>query len=358
MFDQLEALAKGGSSDERRKLISEITNLFVDNSENYSDREVFLFGEVLSKLIENVDNTTKKNVSTAIAPINKAPGDLLQLLAIQDIDVADPILRHSEVLSDKELVEIANGHTEQHRLAISKRANLTAQVTDALLTHEEKPVLQSVCSNIDAEISMNGFRILAENVKDDQALCDLFSRRSDVPVSIVTTVIPLMSPEARARLLEISEIQGEMVVEDLINKARQQSKEMTEKSEKQQIKANVILEEIVDGKRELDASIELLCEENRPLDIGFILAGICNIPEQQVINALMKPDNQPIVILCRISNLSENTFAAIAELRRKRLKQDSATVAKVKKYYAEMDIEMAKRTIRSVKVRNMSGISS
>lgn len=355
MLDRLSGIAREKCSDARRQLMGEIADLFVADAENYNDRELFLFGEILTELLDNVEFEAKIQLSKTVAPIDNIPHDLALLLATQEAEVATPVLEHSLVLTDNDLVEIARTKSTEHRIAISRRNALTPTVTDALIGELEPPVLQAVCRNSGAEISDKGFNIFADVAEDDDELCELMSHRADMPIDVLSRVIPLMSAEARARIMEIAEYQGDAAIESLIEKASRLSKEKNKDSRREIVHSHSLLEEIQNGTMELEPVIELLCSENRPLDIGYVLSGLTNVPQKQIVNALLKKNGKAIIVLCRALDFSERSFSSIAAFRSKRLKLTASTCDRENRDFADLDSTAAKRTMRFIQVRNVAG---
>ncbi|MBZ0216927.1 MAG: DUF2336 domain-containing protein [Fimbriimonadaceae bacterium] len=351
MLEQLSALARENSSDKRRELMREVADLFVSDSDRYTDRELFLFGEILTGLLNSVDTAAKVHLSETVAPVRETPRELALSLANQEIAVASPVLEYSRVLTEQDLVNVAHARATEHRLAISKRSYLSATVTDALIDHGEQPVLLSVSGNRTAEISSGGFHSLADHAANNPALCETLSHRDDMPVQIMKRVIPLLSEEAKTRLEELIAANGDSIVESLVEEASQRTREISQDSKQERTRSRLMLEEILNGKKELESVIETLCQEDRPLEVGFILAGVTGIPEQQAVNALMKKDGKALVILCRALEISEGIFSAIASLRGKRLKLSPSAEHEIMKQYSELDVTAAKRTMRFVKVR-------
>ncbi len=354
MLDRLSKIASVKSSDSRRELMGEIADL---DSENYNDRELFLFGEILTELLHNVELETKVQLSETIAPIDSIPHDLAMLLANEEAEVAAPILAQSSVLTDKDLVEIARTKSTEHRIAISRRNTLTQTVTNALIDELEPPVLLAVCNNKGAEISNKGFGILADSAAGDDNLCESLSHRADMPMEILSRVIPLMSTEAQARIMEIAEYQGDSAIESLIEKARRLSKEKNKNSRSEIVHSHSLLEEIQSGTMELEPVIELLCSENRPLDIGYVLSGLTNVPQKQIVNALLKKNGKAIIVLCRALDFSQRAFSSIAAFRTKRLKLHASTCDRENREFADLDSTAAKRTMRFLQVRNVASVA-
>ena len=74
------------------------------------------------------------HLSEALSTLDRAPRETIRKLAFHDDPlVAAPVLRNSNCLSEKDLLEIAKSRGQQHLLAISDRKTLTEALTDALM---------------------------------------------------------------------------------------------------------------------------------------------------------------------------------------------------------------------------------
>ncbi|MBZ0214948.1 MAG: hypothetical protein K8F25_00205, partial [Fimbriimonadaceae bacterium] len=83
-----------------------------------------------------------------------------------------------------------------------------------------------------------------------------------------------------------------------------------------------------------------------------ILSGYTGLPENQIVNALMKKNGQAIAVLCRGLDFSVETFSIIVEMRRQRLKLKDSECIVLTEEYSASDAAGAKRTMRFVNVRN------
>lgn len=354
MHDQLSSLARETSSEKRRELMGEVADIFVSGSADYSDRELFLFGEVLTKLLDNVDSAGRAHLSRTIASVEQTPRDLALSLANDDIAIALPILEKSPVLTEQDLVAVVNSKETDHRLAISKRTNLSATITDALIGHGEQPVLHSVGGNKSAKISDEGFNKLVDHAENDNVLSERLSHRTDMPVEVMKRVAPLLPPVTRQKLFNLIESQGETALGEIVGEAERQAKDAVMDNKRERLAARVLLKDVRDGNRELGPVIEGLCEEDRPLDVGLLLAGISGFPEKYVASSLMNMNGKAIAVLCRTLELSDKAFAAIAAMRCQRFQLPSSMATRLSQEFADIDMVTAQRTLRFSKVRGMA----
>ncbi|MEM8877486.1 MAG: DUF2336 domain-containing protein [Pseudomonadota bacterium] len=177
----LIALAQEPSSDKRRELLHSITDLFL-TSDSHPEETQELFGSVLEKVSETVEVEDRTVLAERLAPVGFAPHGLMSKLAHDEAtEVATPVLQNSEVLTDRDLVSVANKRGDSHMLAMASRPSLGPQVTDVLVERGSQNVLHAVSANEGAKFSDDGATVLATRAADDEVLQDSLSRRTDLP---------------------------------------------------------------------------------------------------------------------------------------------------------------------------------
>ncbi|MEO1199817.1 MAG: DUF2336 domain-containing protein [Pseudomonadota bacterium] len=188
-FDDLMTLAAEPSSDARRRLLRGLTDLFLAEAKTATHDECETFGDLARKISQEVDVASRAELSERIAIVDETPHNLVAQLAQDDaIDVAAPILEHSTVLTDDDLVAITEAEGEDHMLAISKRATLSEIVTDRLVQHGTTPVLRTVSGNHGARFSAKGANMLVERAKGDRTIIGNLYERQDVPKAAAKSV--------------------------------------------------------------------------------------------------------------------------------------------------------------------------
>jgi uncharacterized protein (DUF2336 family) len=92
-------------SGETGAILRRITDLFISNAGNYTADQLDVYDGVLKLLIANVEVSARAELARRLAPVEKAPVNTMRSLALDDvIDVAEPILTHSDALDDDTLV--------------------------------------------------------------------------------------------------------------------------------------------------------------------------------------------------------------------------------------------------------------
>ena len=150
---QLLALAHDKSVDSRRALLQNISDLFMDDGGRLSERERALMGGIVTQLIHDVEMSVRKELAERLATLPNAPRELIVTLANDAIEIAHPILRQSGVLNDTDLIDIVKGRTQEHRLAVAMRSELSFEVSQALIDSGNQDVIETLINNHDAELS-------------------------------------------------------------------------------------------------------------------------------------------------------------------------------------------------------------
>lgn len=188
-FHDLLALASERSGDKRRELLRAVTDMFLEDPQAHGEQEHKLFDDVVCRLTDDVDAGERRALADRIADVDRVPRGIIRKLAHDDeIDVAEPILRLSPILQDDDLIEIAEGKSQSHILAMAKRSKLNEGVTDTIAKHGDKTVLRTLSGNRGARLSEDGASLLISRGQADQEILSNLYVRDDLPSASVRSV--------------------------------------------------------------------------------------------------------------------------------------------------------------------------
>jgi uncharacterized protein (DUF2336 family) len=198
-LQELDDAVSRGSPESRLRALWHTTDLLIAG--RYSDDEIWVFGEVVGRLAEDIEVATRAQLARRLARTDNAPISIVNKLAFDDsIDVAGPILRHSERLDVRALVANASTKSQPHLLAISKRQSIGEPVTDVLVTRGNQEVVNSVTTNPGARFSEFGFLHMIKRSESDSILADILGLRKDIPRHLFQQLIAKASDDARRKL--------------------------------------------------------------------------------------------------------------------------------------------------------------
>src|SRR5437870_11043715 len=100
-----DAIAQGSPQSCARALWH-ATDLLIAG--RYTEDQIWTFGEVIGRLADEIELAARSELAKKLAHTDKAPFNVVKKLAFDDsIEVAGPVLRHSERLDAKTLINNA-----------------------------------------------------------------------------------------------------------------------------------------------------------------------------------------------------------------------------------------------------------
>lgn len=348
----LEEVARARDSDRRRELLGTISELFLSGNSEKSGREQALFSDIFLRTVDELDFDGRKDVAEQLAESAKTPRDVALRLARAEAEVADPILRQSPVLEDRDLIELAQSMSNDHLVSISRRDTLSEGVTDVLIDRGDTSVMRQVASNDGARISAGGFRTLAEKAGDDEIVQQNLAERMDVPESTLKRILPKVSNDVAVRLkTAFANATDKRAMNEALSRAEKMFASAKLDSSKARVSAMVVAKEIASEKRHIDDVFEGYAADDRFMELAIIASKLADLPEGLVTNLMFKTENAPFVIICRSIGLKRRGFLAISDLRCRRLKLPSSHGNHAVAEFDAIDERLAKRLVRFVNLR-------
>ena len=174
----------------------------MQQAETYAPDHVGLFDDVIGHLIRKIERVALIELSDRLAPVPNAPSNVIrQLSRDNDIEIAGPILEHSPVPTDDDLVEIAKTKSQAHLAAIAGRQHINEPVTDVLVDRGDADVTHKVTSNKGARFSHHGFARMIRKAEHDANLASAIAARRDVPPQLFDELVLRAAETVRERLL-------------------------------------------------------------------------------------------------------------------------------------------------------------
>ncbi|WP_292067433.1 DUF2336 domain-containing protein [Brevundimonas sp. UBA7664] len=164
----LLALAHNPSPDARHRLLLGVVAL-CDACPPTGELSPVL-GEIFLTLARQAEREVRKVLSEKLAQADWAPAALVNVLALDEIEIARPILASSPVLQDEDLLRVLIEASLEHQIAIARRPHISGRVADAVIDRADPAVLMALTTNRTAEISTDGVRRLVEHSRRIAAL--------------------------------------------------------------------------------------------------------------------------------------------------------------------------------------------
>ena len=199
---RLLELAHDRSVQDRSELVAGICDLYFGEARVRIDYDRDMMSDIMRRLVHDVESSVRRRLSECLAHRPDAPPALVATLARDDIEIAYPILVHSEVLRDADLVEIIQYLTLEHQLAVAIRARLNEPVSDALVETDNVVVITTLLENRNARISEPTMGKLVVRSERDPGLQESLVRRHDLPPQVAQKLYWGVSAALRQHIVE------------------------------------------------------------------------------------------------------------------------------------------------------------
>jgi uncharacterized protein (DUF2336 family) len=145
--DELTALARSRTVDDRERLMLGVADL-CSEAEALDQPEVQrLLSDVFMTLVVEAEHDIRRRLAERIAGEAWAPAALVNVLALDEIEIARPVIARSPVLQDADLLRLLVETTLEHRIEVARRPGLAEAVCDAVVAHGEPVVLAALARN-------------------------------------------------------------------------------------------------------------------------------------------------------------------------------------------------------------------
>jgi uncharacterized protein (DUF2336 family) len=171
----------------RTTTLRRLTDLFLVEAASYTEDQVAVFDDVISRLIEKADRKVLVELSNRLAQVKNAPVQVVGALARNlDIAIAGPLIEKSTVLTDADLIEIADKDRKDPIVLamIAARPQLSEALTDVLVRRGNAALARKLIDRTDAPLSESSFARLVTSVANDKELAQAIAKRQDLPAEL------------------------------------------------------------------------------------------------------------------------------------------------------------------------------
>lgn len=203
---EIESALSQRSDTQRITMLRQMTDLFVTTAPSLSKDHVDVFDDVMMRLVEHIETQALIELSARLAPVGNAPFNVIGCLSRNDdISVSGPVLENSTVLTDPDLVEIAQTKSQNHLSAIAGRKAISTLVTAVLFGRGNDDVVRKVAANAGAVISSNAYDGVIRRAQGDEALTAAIAHRKDLPQELFERLVREATETVRLRLMARSD---------------------------------------------------------------------------------------------------------------------------------------------------------
>jgi uncharacterized protein (DUF2336 family) len=348
---EVESAIASGSADQRVEALRRITDLFLVRADDYSDTQLDVFDDVISRLAEKIETKARAELAVRLAPVKYAPTAVMRSLARDAaFEVAGPVLSQSNRLTDNDILACA---TDQDRLlAISRRISISEVVGDLLVTRGDHHVVRSVARNNGARFSNSGYSKLVERAIDDDDLAVSVGLRKDIPKEQFHALVAKAS-EAVFRKLAPSNPGAVSEVNRVLFELTGHSPGSAGKTVRDYTQATVAFDELRRSGKPIEAGLQGFASTGRVEETVLALSSLCHLPVDAVERVFfdLQADNDLALLLLKAAEMSWPTAKLVLELRGGKAGVPAQSLATAYQRFEQLQPATAKRVIRFYQAR-------
>jgi uncharacterized protein (DUF2336 family) len=174
---------------------------------NLSTNEKILAADILITLIKQAANDLRKNLANQFALRDDLPDSLLHFLSYGEIDLAEPVLRSSPLLSDTDLMYVIQAKGQEYWHAVAKRDGLSNDVCEVLVTKNDKQTNMTLLQNDTINLGAQILGQLRDFAIDDELFATEYLNYKTLPANVAVTVYWHVSNALRAKIMNQFDIQ-------------------------------------------------------------------------------------------------------------------------------------------------------
>lgn len=314
LIEELNDAVAHGTPERRAYILRRITDVFVAGSAGYSTNQIELFDEVYVRIAEAMESSARTMLANRLAKVPRSPPRFSRILASDaEINVAGPMLEQSEQVDNETLVAAARTQSQQHLLAISRRASLDESVTDVLVERGDRPVVMSTAANPGARISNSGYMTLIQRSTGDDELATCVGSRSDIPRQYLFRLITRASRDVQIKL-EAAHPSMASTVQDAVAEAATMILDKAGAASRDYAAARTQIASLHSGGMLGESEVAAFAAANQFEETAAALAILCGLPIEVADQAMVQGQHESLLVIAKAIGFSWPTVRAILRM--------------------------------------------
>ena len=355
LYDLIE-LAKEPSSDRRRELLREVTDLFLAQSPSRLDPDqMALFDDVMGRISSEMEEAVRAELSARLAPSTFAPAGVVRDLANDSIAVAGPILRSSGALSESDLLDLARTKGQEHLRAISQRSEVPSSVSDAIVEHGDDATLNVLLRNAGAELSREASEAAIDRAHANPELHEAVVERTNLPADLLNEMYFIVEARLRETIMQRNTEMDPQALEAALETGRKRlaARDGAMPADYQQVEVEV--RALARAGKLTPTVLTSFLRQGQKTKFIMALAELADVDFPTAQRVLEGRLVDPLAIICKAAGFDRALFLTFVVLM---LDREADAMGRAQEYdelYANLTSESASRAIRFWRLRRQSG---
>ena len=350
---ELDEAVSRGTPESRERALWHTTDLMIAG--RFSDDEIWTFGEVVTRLADEIEVAARAQLSERLARFDRAPVNIIHKLAFDDaIEVAGPVLRESRQLETYALVANACTKSQAHMLSISKREKLEERVTDELVKRGDQEVVKSVAGNTGARFSDFGFLHMIKRAEGDSILAEQLGLRKDIPRQVFQQLIAKATSDVKKRLERERPAMVGQIQTSVTDVAGALQSKLGPISRSYFVAKRLVTTQHQQGNLN-ENSISGYARSHKFDEITIGLSLLCALPGDVIERALVDRNREMLLVLAKALDFSWATTMSLLFLGAKDHRITAKDLNDLESEFGRLNVETSRSVLEFYKSRKNAG---
>jgi len=161
-----------------------------------------LLGTIFMSLAVEAEREIRQRLAEKLSTADWAPAALINVLALDEIEIARPVIAASPVLQDTDLVRLLVEATIEHKIEVARRPRLGGDVVDAILDQGDPVVVSALAGNHTAQVTPDHMQRLVDSAERIVAVRSPLIRHPKLTGALAEQLYTMVSQALRQGLVE------------------------------------------------------------------------------------------------------------------------------------------------------------
>jgi uncharacterized protein (DUF2336 family) len=354
-LQDLIALAHEPSSERRRELLRQVTDLFFTVPEPQQRPEMPLFDSVMGQLAGEMEEAVRAELADRLADAPSPPPRLLRRLAADTAEVASPVLTRSPALTTEDLLHVTRTGDQNHLRAISLRAHVPEQVSDAIVERADDHTLGVLLRNDGAELSRAAHETAVERASVNPDLHAAVVDRHALPIDLLNEMYFVVEAQLRDRILEKNAELDTSALDAALEAGRKRLATRDGALPPDYAEAEVAVRRLREAGKIGPSALAAFLRNGEVTRFLVALSEMADVDFHTARRILERRQIDALAIICKAADFDRSLFLTFAVLV---LGSEENAIGRAREYgelYMTLPRESALRTIRFWRMRRQIG---
>ncbi len=158
--------------------------------------------EIFLNLISTAEHDLRRRLAEKLSESTWAPHGLVTVLALDDIEIARPILARSSVLTQPDLMRVLIEATLEHQIEVARRPNIPTGVVEEIIRQSQPLVMSALADNVTADLRMAQLTQLVAASRSIVSLRSSLARHPKLTVDLAYALYAWVGETLRGSIAE------------------------------------------------------------------------------------------------------------------------------------------------------------